>query len=78
MKMTDTYSLDRESSKTSTLCSTRLLAVRSSLPTVTRTGSLWNVEASLRTASGHVALTARADVSDNCARKLEERGDAYT
>lgn len=67
--MPNAYSFDRESSKTSTDCSTRLLAVRSSLPTVTRTGFIWNVDASLRTASGHVALTARVDVSDNCTRK---------
>ena len=38
-------------------CSTLVLAVRSSLPTVTRTGSRKNVEASLLTASGQVALT---------------------
>ena len=48
---------DLVSSKTSRTCSTRLFAVRSSLPTVTRTGSRWNEAASFRTDSGHVALT---------------------
>lgn len=57
----DAYSFDRTSSKTSTICSTRLLAVKSSLPTVTRTGSCWKVLARRRTASGHVALT---DIGD--------------
>lgn len=55
-----TYSFSRGSSNTSMTCSTRLFAVRSSLPTVTRIGSCWNVLASLRTASGHVALTVEA------------------
>ena len=54
---TSTHSFCRDSSNTSMLCSTRLLAVRSSLPTVTRTGFFWNVLANRRTASGHVALT---------------------
>ena len=52
-----THSFWRLSSNTSTNCSTRLFAVRSSLPTVTRTGRFWNVLASRLTASGHVALT---------------------
>lgn len=56
------YSFDRASSKTSRICSTRLLAVRSSLPTVTLTGFRWNVLAKRRTASGHVALTAQIAV----------------
>lgn len=51
------YFFDRVSSNTSKTCSTRLFAVRSSLPTVTRTGSRWNEAASFRTESGHVALT---------------------
>ena len=51
------YSFDRASSKTSTHCSTLLFAVKSSLPTVTLTGSRWNVLAKRRTASGQVALT---------------------
>ena len=51
------YFFDLGSSNTSRACSTRLFAVRSSLPTVTRTGSRWNEAASLRTESGHVALT---------------------
>jgi hypothetical protein len=51
------YFFDLVSSNTSRACSTRLFAVRSSLPTVTRTGSRWNVAASFRTESGHVALT---------------------
>ena len=54
-----TYSLDRASSKTSIRCSTRLFAVRSSLPTVTLTGFCWNVVAKRRTDSGHVALTVQ-------------------
>jgi len=58
-----THSFDRSSSNTSTLCSTRLFAVRSSLPTVTLIGLRWNVLASRRTASGHVALTADLDIS---------------
>ena len=53
------YSFDRASSKTSTLCSTLLFAVKSSLPTVTLTGSRWNVLAKRRTASGQVALTIK-------------------
>lgn len=69
----ETYSFDRGSSKTSIAigahqfnpskpryfkpCSTRLFAVKSSLPTVTRTGSRWNVLASCLTESGQVALT---------------------
>jgi len=52
-----TYFFDLVSSNTSRTCSTRLFAVRSSLPTVTRTGSCWNEAASFRTESGHVALT---------------------
>ena len=51
------YFFDLVSSNTSKTCSTRLFAVRSSLPTVTRTGSRWNEAASFRTESGHVALT---------------------
>lgn len=51
-----TYSFSLELSKTSTTWSTRLFAVKSSLPTVTRTGSRWNDDARRRTASGHVAL----------------------
>jgi hypothetical protein len=54
-----TYFFDLVSSNTSNTCSTRLFAVRSSLPTVTRTGSRWNEAASFRTESGHVALTRR-------------------
>ena len=54
---TMTYFFDLLSSNTSNTCSTRLFAVRSSLPTVTRTGSRWNEAASFRTESGHVALT---------------------
>ncbi len=41
-----------------TPCATRLLAVKSSLPTVIRTGSRKKEVAKRRTASGHVALTA--------------------
>jgi hypothetical protein len=41
----------------STPCAMRLLAVKSSLPTVIRTGSRKNESANRRTASGHVALT---------------------
>lgn len=51
------YFFDLTSSNTSRTCPTRLFAVRSSLPTVTRTGSRWNEAASFRTESGHVALT---------------------
>lgn len=39
---------------------TRLFAIRSSEPTVTRTGLRMNSEASWRTPSGHVALTVHA------------------
>ena len=60
-----THSLDRSSSNTSTLCSTRLFAVKSSLPTVTLTGLRWNVLASRRTASGHVALTVDLYININ-------------
>ena len=52
-----THFFDLVSSNTSRTCLTRLFAVRSSLPTVTRTGSRWNEAASFRTESGHVALT---------------------
>lgn len=60
------HSFERESSKTSTNCSTRLFAVKSSLPTVTRTGSRWNDDASLRTASGQVALNINVCLSSPC------------
>lgn len=43
-------------------CTTRELAVRSSLPTVMRTGVRWNVFASRLTDSGQVALTKEFSV----------------
>ena len=56
------------------LCSTRLLAVRSSLPTVTCTGFFWNVLANRRTASGHVALTdLHRHLKPNLEREQQER-----
>ena len=52
-------------------CATRLLAVKSSLPTVIRTGSCKKEAAKRRTASGHVALTVFRSKIDNSTEMYE-------
>ena len=59
----DTYSLSRKLSSTSTICSIRLFALSSSLPTVMRIGLVRKVDASRRTDSGHVAETGYDQLS---------------